>query len=48
MTPRQCSDLLIKRVGHEPENAAGEVRRSFADSYSPLYQAAWSISTNRL
>ncbi len=43
MTPQQCIDLLIKRVGHEPENAAGEVRRSFAGSYSPLYQAAYLL-----
>lgn len=43
MTPQQCIDLLINRVGHEPENAAGEVRRSFAGSYSPLYQAAYLL-----
>lgn len=43
MTPQQCIDLLIKRVGHEPENAAGEVRRSFAGSYEPLYQAAYLL-----
>ena len=43
MTPQQCIDLLIKRGGHEPENAAGEVRRSFAGSYSPLYQAAYLL-----
>ena len=43
MTPQQCIELLINRVGHEPENAAGEVRRSFAGSYSPLYQAAYLL-----
>ena len=43
MTPQQCIDLLVNRVGHEPENAAGEVRRSFAGSYSPLYQAAYLL-----
>ena len=43
MTPQQCIDLLINRVGHEPENAAGEVRRSFAGSYEPLYQAAYLL-----
>lgn len=43
MTPQQCIDLLVKRVGHEPENAAGEVRRSFAGSYGPLYQAAYLL-----
>ncbi len=43
MTPQQCIELLINRVGHEPENAAGEVRRSFAGNYSPLYQAAYLL-----
>jgi len=43
MTPQQCIDLLINRVGHEPENAAGEVRRSFAGSYEPLYQAGYLL-----
>ena len=43
MTPEQCIDLLVNRVGHEPENAAGEVRRSFAGAYSPLYQAAYLL-----
>ena len=43
MTPQQCIDLLVQRVGHEPENAAGEVRRSFAGSYAPLYQAAYLL-----
>jgi uncharacterized protein (DUF885 family) len=43
MTPQQCIDLLVNRVGHEPENAAGEVRRSFAGSYGQLYQAAYLL-----
>jgi uncharacterized protein (DUF885 family) len=43
MTPQQCIDLLIQRVGHEPENATAEVRRSFAGSYGPLYQAAYLL-----
>jgi uncharacterized protein (DUF885 family) len=43
MTPQQCIDLLINRVGHEPENAAGEVRRSFAGNYGQLYQAAYLL-----
>jgi uncharacterized protein (DUF885 family) len=43
MTPQQCIDLLVNRVGHEPENAAGEVRRSFAGNYGPLYQAAYLL-----
>jgi uncharacterized protein (DUF885 family) len=43
MTPQQCIDLLVKRVGHEPENATAEVRRSFAGDYGPLYQAAYLL-----
>jgi uncharacterized protein (DUF885 family) len=43
MTPKECIDLLVNRVGHEWENAAAEVRRSFAGSYGPLYQAAYLL-----
>lgn len=43
MTPQECIDLLVTRVGHERENAIGEVRRSFAGSYGPLYQAAYLL-----
>lgn len=43
MTPKECIDLLVNRVGHEPENATAEVRRSFAGSYGPLYQAAYLL-----
>lgn len=43
MTPEECIDLLVTRVGHEPENAAAEVRRSFNGSYAPLYQAAYLL-----
>jgi uncharacterized protein (DUF885 family) len=43
MTPQECIDLLVKRVGHEPDNAIAEVRRSFAGSYGPLYQAAYLL-----
>jgi hypothetical protein len=43
MTPQECIDLLVKRVGHEPENATAEVRRSFAGGYGPLYQAAYLL-----
>ncbi|CDM64092.1 DUF885 family protein [Pyrinomonas methylaliphatogenes] len=42
-TPQQCIDFLIQRVGHEPENAIAEVRRSFDGSYEPLYQAAYLL-----
>jgi len=40
-TPEQCIDFLVDRVGHERANAAGEVRRSFATDYPPLYQLAY-------
>jgi uncharacterized protein (DUF885 family) len=43
MTPEQCIDFLVERVGHERENATGEVRRSFGGAYSPLYQAAYLL-----
>src|SRR5262249_37629322 len=33
MTPEQCVDLLVDRVGHERANAEGEVRRSVNGSY---------------
>ncbi len=39
----QCVDYLVKRVGHERDNAAAEVRRSFAGAYPPLYQAAYML-----
>ncbi|GAB7324950.1 hypothetical protein MBLNU13_g08758t1 [Cladosporium sp. NU13] len=43
MTPRECIDLLVKRVGHEQATAEGEVRRSFAGEYPPLYQAGYLL-----
>jgi uncharacterized protein (DUF885 family) len=43
MTPQECIDLLVKRVGHELDNATAEVRRSFAGNYGPLYQAAYLL-----
>jgi uncharacterized protein (DUF885 family) len=43
MTPQECVDFLVERVGHERENAAAEVRRSFMGGYSPLYQCAYMI-----
>lgn len=42
-SPGQCIDFLVDRVGHEPANAEGEVRRSFEGGYSPLYQIAYMI-----
>lgn len=43
MTPQECVDFLVERVGHERDNAAGEVRRSFGGGYGPLYQAAYLL-----
>lgn len=43
MTPQQCIDLLVDKVGHERDNAAAEVRRSFAGNYGPLYQCAYML-----
>jgi hypothetical protein len=43
MTPQECIDFLVDRVGHERENATAEVRRSFAGRYHPLYQAAYML-----
>ena len=43
MTPEQAIDFLVDRVGHERFSASGEVRRSFAGNYSPLYQAAYMM-----
>jgi uncharacterized protein (DUF885 family) len=43
MTPQQCADFLVERVGHERANATAEVRRSFRGNYPPLYQIAYMI-----
>ncbi len=43
MTPEECINLLVDGVGHERENAVGEVRRSFGGGYGPLYQAAYLL-----
>ncbi len=43
MTPQECIDFLVERVGHERENATGEVRRSFGGDYPPLYQCAYML-----
>lgn len=43
MTPQECIDLLVNRVGHEYDNAAAEVRRSFSGQYGPLYQCAYLL-----
>lgn len=43
MTPQEAVDFLVNRVGHERDNAAGEVRRSFDGNYGPLYQMAYMM-----
>jgi uncharacterized protein (DUF885 family) len=43
MTPEQATDYLVNEVGHERDNAAAEVRRSFNGSYNPLYQCAYLL-----
>ena len=43
MTPQECIDLLVDKVGHERANAEAEVRRSFEGRYGPLYQIAYMI-----
>jgi len=48
MTPEECIRLLVDRVGHERENAVGEVRRSFGGAYGPLYQAAYLLGGMQL
>jgi len=48
MTPQQCIDFLVEKVGHERATAEGEVRRSFAGDYSPLYQAGYMLGALQL
>jgi hypothetical protein len=48
MTPQECVDLLVTKVGHERSTAEGEVRRSFAGSYGPLYQAGYLLGALQL
>ena len=43
MTARQAVEFLVDRVGFEPANAEGEVRRSFNGSYEPIYQCAYML-----
>src|SRR5262245_17718713 len=47
MTPQECIDFLVDKVGHERENATAEVRRSFAGSYPPLYQAGYLVGAKQ-
>ena len=45
MTPQECIELLVQRVGHERANAEAEVRRSCGDALIPAtsYQCAYLI-----
>jgi hypothetical protein len=43
MSPEEWVDLLVDDIGHERENALGEVRRSLEGDYSPLYQVGYLI-----
>ncbi len=43
MSPDQAIQFLVDTVNFERANAEGEVRRSFAGQYSPLYQAAYML-----
>ncbi len=43
MTAPQCVDYLVEAVGHERDNAAAEVRRSFESDYGSIYQSAYML-----
>ncbi len=43
LSPEDCVQMLIERVGHEPSSAEAEVRRSVQGGYPPLYQAAYLV-----
>jgi uncharacterized protein (DUF885 family) len=43
MSPNEAVDFLVEKVGHEKDNALGEVRRSFSGDYGPLYQIAYMM-----
>lgn len=39
---QECVDFLVNKVGHERDNAEGEVRRCVMGSTPPLYQIAYA------
>jgi len=43
MSPAECIDFLVEKVGHERANAEAEVRRSFEGRWGPLYQVSYMI-----
>lgn len=48
MTPQECIDYLVEKVGHERATAEGEVRRSFNGDYGALYQAGYMLGALQL
>lgn len=48
MTPQECIEYLVDRVGHERATAEGEVRRSFNGDYGALYQAGYMLGALQL
>jgi uncharacterized membrane protein YgcG len=42
-SPADAIAFLVNEVGHEPDNATAEVRRSFSGGYGPLYQMAYLV-----
>ncbi len=47
-SPEECIQMLVEKVGHEPETAEGEVRRSLKGDYPPLYQAAYMLGAMQM
>ncbi len=43
MKPPEMIEFLVDRVGHERDNATGEVRRWISGGYGPLYQCGYLI-----
>ncbi|TVR88866.1 MAG: DUF885 family protein [Saprospirales bacterium] len=43
MSPQECIDFLVEKVGHERANAEAEVRRSFEGAWGPLYQISYMV-----
>ncbi|CEJ94823.1 hypothetical protein VHEMI10332 [[Torrubiella] hemipterigena] len=48
MTPQECVDLLVNKVGHERSTAEAEVRRSFNGEWAPLYQCGYMLGALQL
>ena len=47
MTTEEAVALLVEEIGHEPDNASGEVRRLFQGHYGPLYQCAYMVGAQQ-